>query len=100
MNGQAKNLFSAVYLPVERLETFAIDMRMSKGNIPCQLVANQLVDIAADLRSGMLQLDLAPVCDIEDWRRGYPVPFDPENHRKSMAVENVPEKLILQTMGF
>lgn len=46
MNGQAKNLFSAVYLPVERLETFAIDMRMSKGNIPCQLVANQLVDIA------------------------------------------------------
>ncbi len=100
MNGQAKNLFSAVYLPVERLETFAIDMRMSKGNIPCQLVANQLVDIAADLRSGMLQLDLAPVCDIEDWRRGYPVPFDPENHRKPMAVENVPEKVILQTMGF
>lgn len=100
INGQGQLLFSSVYEPVERLEIIASNLRMSKGDIPCQLVANELVDIVTSLRAGMLQMNLHPVCNVEDWRRGYPIPFDAELHRKPMSTEDEPEKIILQTMGF
>lgn len=100
LNGQGQNLFSSVYAPVERLEIIASNLRMSKGDIPCQLVANELVDIVTSLRAGMLQMNLHPVVEVDDWRRGYPLPFNAELHRKPMNAEEDPEKIILQTMGF
>lgn len=100
INGQGQMLFSSVYESVEHLEIIASNLRMSKGNIPCQLVANELVDIVTSLRAGMQQMNLLPVCNVEDWKRGYPIAFDVAQHRMPMNTENVPEKIMLQTMGF
>lgn len=100
INGQGQALFSSVYEPVERLELIASDLRMSKGDIPCQLVANELVDIVTGLRAGMRQLNLYPVCDVDAWQKGHPVAFNAQQHRKPMNTEDDPEEVILQTMGF
>ena len=100
INGQGKALFSSIYEPLKRLELLASDLRMSSGNIPCHLVANQLVDLISSLRSGMLQMNLYPVCDIDDWRRGRPIPYNAGQHIRPMNAEDDPNKIILQTMGF
>lgn len=100
LKGQGQTLFSAVYEPVERMERLAYNLRNMKKEAPCNIIAKELVDITACLRAGMTQMELYPVCDVEEWRRGHDIPFDAEHHKRPMDAEQVPEMVFLETMGF
>ena len=100
LNSQGQEVFSATYLPVSRLEELAMNLRQSNGEIGCKLVARQLIDMISDLREGLETLGVSPVVDIEDWKKGREVEFDPEIHRTVMEGTDVPEKVNIRTMGF
>lgn len=100
LRSQSQELFSSVYIPLERLEELAINLSITSGHIKSALVGKQICDQLAELRGALETFNISPVGDIEDWKGLKGVAFEPEHHQLGVEVKKFPERVRLKSLGF
>lgn len=100
LNRQSQELFSAIYRPVTQLETLTTNLRNSENKTDCSLVASQLINILVSLREGLEIMDVMPLANLDAWKNGYDVDFEPDIHHLLLKEKGRPSKVQLKTLGF
>lgn len=100
LKSQDQELFSSIYSPMEQLEQLTVDLRTSKGEIKCNLVAQQLMDIVVSLREGLEEMNLRPLVDVGDWKYQNKIEYNPQMHRMIMQEKELQQLIRLRTLGF
>lgn len=100
INRHSQELFSSLYAPLEELEELAVNLRLSDGKIDCSLVAGHVINALSSLREGLCAMGLETAEEIELWQKQSLIDYNPEKHRMTSVVENVNEKVKLQTLGY
>ncbi len=100
LKSHQQEIFTALYLPIEKLEELAISLKLTDKAISTKLVSTNLIDIILMLRNGLLDLDISPIGDINDWKYQNDVIYDCSLHRILVQNENVSQKVRLKTLGF
>jgi len=100
MNSEGQEVFSSLYSPIEQLEELAINLKCSEGNIRCDLVASQLMNMLVKLRNGLNSLGVNTVVDTDEWDSQRMISFNSELHRLAVPMRSAPDKVRAKTMGF
>lgn len=95
-----QDLFSSIYKPVEQLEGFTIDLKMSTKNFSKNIIINELMDIVEKLRDGLLDLDIDTVEELDNWKNQISVKYNLKKHMLESMSEIKPSEVKIHALGY
>ena len=94
----ASEIYGAISKQIESLELLASNFDCGGDPIAPKLVASNLKKRLAELRSGLEELGVYPLEDVDAWITQKKIKFNPERH--TINVTTPPQTVYLRTLGF
>lgn len=93
-------VFRALSKPEEMLEYLAVNVRDTSSEISNDIMANQLMSIVEKMRSGLSELEVYPVEEIERWKSSNSVPFNEIIHLYDQGGLGTTDMVTIKSLGF
>ena len=93
-------VFSAMYGPMEKLETLACDIKLYDGAIKKRIIATQLMECVDKFRKGLEELEVFPMESFDVWKFQKPVAYNNSIHRYKNGKAKQSKQVTVKTLGF
>lgn len=101
LRSESQDIFSSMYVPLEELESLAVNLSFTSRDIKASLVGKHLRDIVAELRDALGRTcRVMAVADIDDWKNLEKIHFDAAHHKFSGIAKQPPREVLVKTLGF
>ncbi len=96
----AARAFSAMYGPMDRIETLVFDLKRHNGIIKQETIIEQLSECIGKFREGLEALDVSSMESFETWKSQKSIDYNNKIHRYETGNTNRDNKVIVKTLGY